>query len=107
MWIFNQQSDWDCINEVCGIFKSKSATVYFVELKADLDKRIERNIHPYRLSHKPSKRNIEKSEKSLKEYEEKFRMNSKNGEIKKENYIRIDNTNMSPQKTAQKIKKKF
>lgn len=60
-----------------------------------------------RLNHKPTKRNIKRFEKSLKEYDIKFRMNSKNGAVKKENYLRIDNTNLSPEETAKKIKKKF
>ena len=38
---------------------------------------------------------------------DKHRLNSKNGEIQKENYVRIDNTNLSPKETAQKIKEKF
>ena len=38
---------------------------------------------------------------------EKYRLNSKNGEIKRENYIRIDNTNLSPEETAKIIKEKF
>jgi cytidylate kinase len=80
---------------------------YFVELEASSEERIERNKHPHRLYHKPSKRNLESSEKSLKEYDEKRRLNSENGEIKMTNYLRIDNTNLSAEKTAQKIKKEF
>lgn len=50
---------------------------------------------------------IGRSEKSLKEYDGKFRLNSNKWEIKKENYIRIDNTDMSPEETAKKIKESF
>ncbi|MCB9809194.1 AAA family ATPase [Candidatus Nomurabacteria bacterium] len=107
VWAFDQQSDWDYVDEVCNIFESKGGVVYFAELEADVNERIERNKHPHRLKHKPTKRNLERSEKSLKEYDVKFRMNSKNGEIKRENYVRIDNTNLSPEETAQKIKEKF
>jgi hypothetical protein len=107
VWAFDQQTDWDYIDKVCKIFESKCGDVYFVELEADVNERIKRNKHQHRLSHKPTKRNIERSEKDLKDSMDKHRLNSKNGEIKRENYVRIDNTNLSPEKTAQKIKEKF
>jgi len=107
VWAFDQKTDWDYIDNLCEIFESKGGTVYFVELEADLEERIKRNKHPYRLSHKFTKRNIERSEKGLKDSMNKYRLNSKNGEIKKENYLRINNTNLSPEETAQKIKGKF
>lgn len=107
VWNFNKKADLDYIDSFCGIFQSKGAAVYFVELEADVDERIERNKHPYRLSHKPTKRNLERSEKDLRDSIEKHRLNSKSGELKKENYLRIDNTNLSPEETAQKIKEKF
>jgi DNA integrity scanning protein DisA with diadenylate cyclase activity len=107
LWAFNKQDDWDYIDNVCNIFESQGGIVYLVELEAAVDERLERNKHPHRLSHKPTKRNLERSEKDLKDSMKKYRMNSKSGEIKRENYIRIDNTNLSPEETAQKIKEKF
>ena len=35
------------------------------------------------------------------------RLNSEEGEVKEENYLRIDNTNLSPETVALKIKEKF
>lgn len=107
VWAFDQQSDCDYINNLCNIFESKGATVYFMELEANVNERIERNKSPHRLSHKPTKRNINKSEKDLRDSMNKFRLNSKNGEIMRENYIRIDNTNLSPSDVASMIKEKF
>ncbi len=107
VWAFDKQSDWDYIDNISNIFESKGGTVYFVELAADLDERIKRNKHPYRLKHKPTKRNIDKSMESLKEYDEKYRLNSKDGEVKKENYLKINNTNLKPEDVAEMIKKKF
>ena len=107
IWAFDEKKDWDYVDKVCDIFESKGGTVYFVELEADTEERIERNKSPHRLDHKPTKRNINRSEKDLKESMEKYRLNSKNGEIKRENYIRIDNTNLSPEETAKRIREKF
>ena len=107
IWALNEKEDWDYVDKVCDIFESKGGTVCLVELEADTEERIERNKSPHRLDHKPTKRNIERSEKDLKESMEQYRLNSKKGEIKKENYIRIDNTNLSPEETAKIIKEKF
>jgi hypothetical protein len=107
IWAFNEKEDWDYIDKVCNIFKSKGGEIYFVELEADIKERIKRNITPHRLEHKPTKRNVDKSENDLKESMNKFRMNSKEGEINRENYIRIDNTNLNPVEVAKKIKQEF
>ena len=55
IWAFDLQEDWDYIHHVENIFESKGGTVYFVELEAELDERLERNKSPNRLEHKPKK----------------------------------------------------
>lgn len=107
VWALDQQSDWDFVDNICSIFESKGGVVYFVELEADVETRLERNKSPHRLKHKPSKRNIEQSEQNLKITMEKHRLNSLEGEIKKENYIKINNTNLSAEEVAKIIKEKF
>lgn len=107
MWAFNMQSDWNYIDHICNIFEAKGADIYFVELETDLEERIERNKSPHRLECKPTKRNIEWSEQNLKRDMERYRLNSEPGEIKKENYIRINNTNLSPEETAKMIIGRF
>jgi hypothetical protein len=107
VWNFDQQGDWDYMDNLCKLFESQGGEVYFVELESDIDERIKRNKHPYRLHHKPTKRDIERSEKDLKESMQKHRLNSKIGEITKKEYLRINNTNISPEEVAQTIKKEF
>lgn len=107
VWAFDQQSDWDFVNKICNIFESKGADVYFVELEADLKERLERNSTPHRLEHKPTKRNIEHSENDLQLAMEKHRLNSIDGEINKEKFIKINNSNMRPEEVAYLIKGKF
>lgn len=107
VWAFDQQSDWDYVDKVCNIFKSKGGTVYFVELEADFEERLQRNKSPHRLEHKPTKRDIERSEQGLRSTMAKYRLNSQDGEIKRGNYIRINNTNLNPQEVAESIKKEF
>ncbi len=37
----------------------------------------------------------------------KYRLNSREGEIKRENFIKIDNTDLNAEKAAEIIKEKF
>ena len=107
MWAFDSQEDWKYINDLEKLFLSRNGEVYFVELEADYELRIARNKTENRLLHKPSKRNIKKSEEFFRKLEDKYRLNSLEGEIQKENYIRINNTNHTPDMVAELIKNKF
>lgn len=107
MWAFDRQEDWDYISFVEEIFTSKGAEVYYVELDADYDIRIERNKTENRLLNKPTKRNLEKSETLFRNLEMEYRLNSYESEITKTNYIKINNTDLLPEKVASIIKNKF
>lgn len=107
VWAFNFESDGKFVEDVCEIFEEKGADIFFVELESDLDERLKRNKTPHRLEHKPSKRNIEWSENDLKTSMDRYRMNSLEGEINKENYLRINNNDLSPEEVALQIKEHF
>lgn len=107
MWALDRKEDWDYIDYVEKLFSSRGADVYFVELEADYDLRIERNKTENRLLNKPTKRNLEKSESMFRSLEDRYRLNSFEGEITKENYIKINNSNLSPENVALIIKNKF
>lgn len=107
MWAFDYKNDWEYINSIEKLFKSKGAEIYYVELEADYDIRIERNKTENRLLNKPTKRNIEHSEQLFRRLEEKYRLNSFSGELKMNNYIRINNTYISPKVVAERIKDRF
>lgn len=89
------------------IFKDNNAEIYIVELEANLEERLKRNKMENRLLNKPSKRNLEWSEKDLLKSVEKYRFNSKENEIKEKNYLRIDNTNLNANVVAEMIKNRF
>ncbi|MFZ3590101.1 AAA family ATPase [Bacillus sp. DJP31] len=107
VWAFNQQGDWDYVNQVSQLFESRGATVYYVELEADMEERLHRNKSSNRLEHKPSKRDIEWSEGDLRRSMEKYRLNSLEGEIPFSNYIKINNTNLGAEEVAKIIKGRF
>lgn len=107
VWAFNAQSDWDYITQVCQLFEARGGTVYIVELEADVDERLERNRSAHRLEHKPTKRDLEWSDKDLLTTMEEYRLNSLEGEITRSNYIRINNTNFGAEQVANTIAEKF
>ena len=106
-WDFDNKEEWDRIYKYIQIFKDNNAEIYIIELEANLDERLKRNTTENRLLNKPSKRNLEWSEKDLLKSVEKYRFNSKENEIKEENYLRIDNTNLEASEVAKMIKEKF
>jgi hypothetical protein len=107
MWAFDMKSDWDYILNLEKLFLSRGAEVYYVELEADYDLRLSRNKTENRLNEKPTKRNLEFSESMFKNIEDKYRLNSYDGEIKKKHYLRINNTNLEAKDVAIQIKKMF
>jgi hypothetical protein len=107
MWAFDQKSDWDYTEHVCDIFKQVNSDIYYVELIAPLEVRLQRNVTENRLNHKASKRDIKTSNERLMHDDRSYRCTSKVGEITYQNYLRIDNTELAPDFVAKSIKDKF
>lgn len=105
IWAFDCREDWDNVKAITEIFSD--ADIYYVELVAPLEVRLQRNKTENRLTNKPSKRNIDFSDRLILHDESKYRVVSNDGEIPFENYIKIDNTNLSPDAAARIIKDKF
>lgn len=103
VWGFDLLEDWHFIEEMKTVFDAEHHEIYFVELEASLEERLKRNESGYRLSKKPSKRNIEFSRRELLRSDEKHRLNSLPGEIDEKNYFRLDVTNMDAEKASGQI----
>ena len=107
MWAFDMQSDWDYVDWVKGIFGLPDEDVYYVELIAPQEVRLERNATENRLKNKASKRNIEDSNARLLRDDQNWRCESYPGEITHPNYLRLENTNISPEEAARMIREHF
>lgn len=107
VWAFNEQEDWDYVAKLKERFTSQGAQFYLVELYADLDTRLERNETPERLAAKPSKRDPEVRRNGLLGLEGRFQMNSTEGQITEPNYLRVDNSQLSPEQVVDRIVKRF
>jgi len=104
---FDIKEDWEYIEHICKLFEVWWRETYFIELEADLITRIDRNTTTNRLEYKPSKRNIKESYNNLLESIDKYRLNSYDWEITKKNYIKINNTSLTPEQVASQIKTNF
>lgn len=108
MCAFDEQKELDYLTGIVELFKSNGAKCCVVELCADFDVRLIRNKSENRLLHKESKRDLDWSEAEMRSTSEKFRLNSYEGEeLPFENYLKIDNTNIAPDKVAKMIKARF
>lgn len=107
MWALDQQSDWDYIESVIDIFRPYDTEFYCVELVAPQEIRLQRNKTENRLKHKASKRDIAISDKRIYQEDERYRLESYEGELPFENYIKIDNSHLAPDVVAQMIKDRF
>ena len=103
VWAFDDQRDWDFVDDLKTKFKSNGWEFFIVELFAPLEIRIKRDQTPNRLLHKPSKRNPEASQKGLIGLEGKYQMSTDGQTIKEPNYLFIDNSNLSAEATADLI----
>jgi len=107
MMNFDSQSTWDYLAHIREMFDAHDTDFYYAELVASQAIRLQRNVTENRLLHKASKRDIEASNERLLNDDQNLRCVSHDGEIKFENYIKIDNTDLSADIVAEMIKERF
>ena len=107
MWAFDMKEDWDYLESVKKIFNLPDEDIYYVELIAPQEVRLERNRTENRLKHKASKRDIESSNQRLVRDDRNYRCESLPGEIPFPNYLRLENSCVSPEEAARIIKEHF
>ncbi len=106
MWAFDHPEDWNYVEHVREIFRPYGTEFYYVELIAPQSIRLARNRTENRIRNKPSKADVARSNERLLR-EEQFRLVSFEGEIPFENYLRIDNSDLSAAETARLIQETF
>lgn len=107
LWAFDMQSDWDYIAHVAEIFQEQGAQIYYVELVAPQQIRLQRNETENRLAHKASKRDLEASCQRVLRDDANYRCESLPGELPFENYMKIDNSDLAPDVVATMIRQRF
>ena len=107
VWAFSEQADWDYVAWLRKVFEDAGGVVDIVELIAPQAVRLQRNRTENRLKEKPSKRDSDHAEGLIYRLEEKYRCVSEPGEIPYDNYLRLDNSQLSPEEAAQIIADHF
>ena len=107
MMAFDMPSEYEYLQKIIDIMGVAEEDICYVELVAPQNIRLERNATENRLKHKASKRDVESSNARLIRDDENHRMESLPGEITWPNYLRIDNSRLSPAQTAKIIKEHF
>ncbi|GIP44937.1 hypothetical protein J45TS6_33960 [Paenibacillus sp. J45TS6] len=107
VWALDLPEDRDYVEKISSIFTSQGASIYYVELEADTEERLRRNQTPNRLEHKPTKRDITFSKQDLLDTVKQYRLNSLEGELSGENYVRINNTQVDAENVADMIIDRF
>ena len=100
---FDSPEDIEYLNNLRTMFEATGGQFYFVELEADIETRLERNVTPHRLESKFTKNDVERSQRDLLETMKKYRLNSNDGELICPNHIKINNTNLSPEEVAEQV----
>lgn len=107
VWALELEAERTYVEGAADIFRAHDASVYFVELYADLAERIRRNEHAARLAEKPSKRDVEASLALMLEHNQKHKLNTDGAFFHTDNYLKLDNTHLSPEDAARRIVEAF
>ena len=107
MWAFDRQEDWDYVERIKEIFRPYGTEFYYVELVAPQSVRLQRNATENRLKQKASKRDVQWSNQNLMDADTHYRLESLPGEIPFANYMKLDNSELSPEEAAKQIQERF
>ena len=113
IWAFDLEEERAYVRRISDMFLAAGAEVDYVELIAPQETRLMRNRTENRLLHKPSKRDVALSEARFLSSESRHRCVSEPGEVVEklgiapEKYLRIENTDVSPEAAAEMIAAHF
>ena len=107
VWAFDHPEDAKYVEEMIAIFKNRNPKIGIVELICKQGERLKRNRTENRLQHKPSKRDLDFSDKLLRTEDELYRMNSLDGEFSDKQILKIENTHKTAKEVAERIIEHF
>ena len=107
VWDLGDPREKDYVDGICRIFEDRGARTHFVELHATQSERLRRNESEFRLSRKPSKRDVRASRDRLLRADWDHVLNTEGGFHHPDRYLRIDNTDVSAADAARAIADRF
>jgi hypothetical protein len=107
VWAFDRPEDAATVERYAAPFRARGSRILVVELQATQEERLRRNQTELRLAEKRSKRNLEWSRSHLLEVDRKYRLSSDGDLDGRNDYLRIDNTELSVEAAAERIIRAF
>lgn len=107
VWAFDEPGDYADVDAYAAPFRERGARVLFLELEATQAERLSRNGAASRLAEKPSKRDLEASRRGLLELDGRYQLNSSGTFDGRDDYLRIDNTLLTPDAVAERAVEHF
>ena len=100
---FDIPEEREYLSKLKDLFEQGGGRFCFVELSADLETRLARNETPHRMERKASKRDVTWSRDNLLKDARRHRLNSDENEVWFENHLKIDNTDLTPDRAADRV----
>jgi shikimate kinase len=107
VWAFDQPGDTAHVEELASVFHARGARVVYVELQATQEERLRRNETEFRLTQKPSKRNLAESRGRLLEQDLRYQLSSRGSFDSRSDYLRIDNSELEASAVAEQVIEHF
>lgn len=100
VWAFDEPEDAEAVRGFAEPFTSRGGRVLYLELEATQAERLNRNTGASRLAEKPSKRDLDFARRNLLEMDAGYQLNSSAPIAGPADYLRLDNTRLSPAAVA-------
>ena len=107
VWAFDQPGDQRALEQYARPFRERGGRVLHLELQASQEARLQRNAGASRLAEKPSKRDLAASQRRLLDLDKRHQFDSTTKFEGRTDYLRMDNTHLSPEDVAKKVIKHF
>lgn len=105
VWDLDSEDECSTMETYANLFEAHGGKVSFVELTASLQRRIEREGTEFRLSLKPSHRDVEAAKARQVEMDARYRMNTHGKLPIRRNHIALDTEHCEPKAAAESIYK--
>jgi hypothetical protein len=103
VWAFNVPEEQAFVEECAGPFRERGARVLFVELEAAQAERLKRAAGAARLAEKPSRRDLDASRRDLLDDDARYQLNSGGKFDERQDYLRVNNTLLTPAEVAERV----
>jgi hypothetical protein len=107
VWAFNLPEDQAVVEEYAKPFRERRARVLFVELEAPQAERLKRVAGVSRLAEKPSRRDLDAARRDLLDDDARYQLNSGGKFDGHQDYLRINNTLLTPGEVAERVIEHF